>query len=304
MLSAINSKKVIRDRINHFRQSILASRAYYPKNISKFVFLCGANKSKDLISERRRALLDFSKKHLPHTQFFLAEKMFSTLQQEGHKENILDIEHQITKFADKIVIVLESNSSFAELGAFSHTELREKLIVINNSRFEHSESFINLGPIKAIKEKSGSCNIIHYKMSDEGIHKTDAIGDTFAPLFDLLKTPLKGRPNPVKLEECNPANIFDKNSAMFVHDIVYICGPLRYPELIAVLIQIFGNHDFKLRQHLAILSSFGAINRTESGLYKSQNCKPYFEYRFDINNLISIFRNYLLTSCPERLYGH
>ena len=231
MLSAIRSKKVIRDRIKHFRQSILESRAYYPKNISKFIFLCGANKNKDSISERRRALLEFSKKQLPHTQFFLAEKMFLALQQEGHKGNILDIEHEITKFADKIIIVLESNSSFAELGAFSHTELREKLIVINNSKFQHSESFINLGPINAIKEKAGVGNIIHYKMSEEGIHKMDAIGDTFAPLFDLLKTPLKGKSSPVKLEECNPATNFDKYSVMFVHDLVYIGGPLAHQEL-------------------------------------------------------------------------
>ena len=74
--------------------------------------------------------------------------------------------------------------------------------------------------------------------------------------------------------------------------------------LIAVLIQIFGNSDFKLRQHLAILASFGAVIRTDSGLWKSLNGRPYLEYRFDINNLISTFRNYLLRSYPERLYGH
>ena len=153
MLNEIRNKKLIHARINDLQRFLNNSKVYQPSNISNFVFLCGANKSKSEPSERRKALIKFSKNHLPHTQFFLAEKMFNTLQKEGHKGNILDVEHLISGFSDYILIILESNSAFAELGAFSHNTLRDKLIVINDLKFKDEESFINLGPIKAIEEK-------------------------------------------------------------------------------------------------------------------------------------------------------
>lgn len=127
MLNEIRTKKLLREKIQILQRSIESSKVYRPINVSKFVFLCGANKDKDSISERRKALIDFSNIHLKHTQFFLAERMFATLQQEGHKGNILDVEHRISEFADHIVIILESSSAFAELGAFAHTGLRKKI---------------------------------------------------------------------------------------------------------------------------------------------------------------------------------
>jgi len=305
MLKIIKTKLGIKNRIQFLKQAILSSHVYRPKDISKFIFLCGANKSEALISERRNALIDFSRKHLTHTQFFLAEKMFATLQEEGHKGNILDIEKQISTFADHIVIVLESNSAFTELGAFAHDkELRKKLIVINDSKYMESKSFINLGPIKAIEEVSGKDAVVHYKMNEDGIHKLDAIGDTFNPLYKLLKDPLIGKTVPINLDSCNPAIQFDKHSAMFIHDLIYFVGPVLHVELIELLKLMFGDFPFKLKEHVAILTAFGSITRNQMGLYKSAYQKPYYSYKFDTNFLISTFRNYMLKSCPMRIYGY
>ncbi len=270
--------------------------------MSKFVFLCGANKEKDTISERRKAVIEFSKKHLKHTQFFLAEKVFNTLQAEGHKGNILDVEHEISKFADHIVIILESPSAFAELGAFAHNELRKKLIVINDKQYETEKSFINLGPIKAIEECSGKKNIIQYKMNADGIKKLDAIGDIYALLFDLLKEPIKGRASAVNLEFCNPVE-FNKNSAMFIHDLIYFTGPIKLIELVEVLKIVFGDNPFKLTNNLAILTAFEFIRRNEEGIYKINTGKTYYRYKFDTNDLISTFRNYMLKGYPKRIYA-
>ena len=278
---------------------------YRPKSLTKFIFLCGANKDATSISERRKALIDFSKKQLPHTQFFLAEKMFATMQAEGHKGNILDVEGQMSDFADHIVIVLESNSTFAELGAFSNNLiLRKKLIVINDSKYVNEQSFVNFGPIRAIQEVTGRDNIIHYAMHKDGVHQKDTIGDVFGKLYKLLKDPIITKPLPVGLHECNPASRFDKHSAMFVHDLIYFSGPILHIELIEILKQIFGDQNFKLKEHVAILTAFGSVKRNDAGLYKSENSKPYYEYRFDTNFLVSTFRNYMLKSCPERIYGH
>lgn len=303
MLNEIKNKKLLRKQIESLKRSIQKSKVLRPSDVSKFVFLCGANKEKDSISERRKAIIDFSKKNLKHTQFFLAEKVFKTLQSEGHKGNILDVEHEISEFADHIVIILESPSAFAELGAFAHNELRERLIIINDKQYESEESFINLGPIKAIEERSGKQNIIHYEMSSDGIERLDAIGDVYAPLFDLLKDPIKNSRSAVRLESCDPSKKPDKNSAMFIHDLIYFTGPIYLKELVEILKIIFGDTSFKLKEHLALLTAFESIRRDDRGLYKSNIGETYFDYKIDTNIIISTFRNYMLKGYPERIYA-
>lgn len=304
MFTIYNSKQLVREELKRLRLHIDKSRVFRPPDVSKFVFLCGAKKNDNEVSERRNALIKFAKTSLPHTQFFLAETMLETLKKEGHKTNILDAENEISQFADYIIIVLESPSSFAELGAFSHRELRNKIIVINDVEFLKSKSFINLGPLKAISDSVGKQNIIHYKMSDDGIHVIDAIGDVYKPLADLLEPPIKGKATPLNLDICAPLKYDNKVSVMFVHDLIYFTGPIMHKELVVILTLLFGNHDFKLMNHVAMLTAFEAITRNKKGLYKSKFGKLYFSYRFDIFPLISMFRNYMLKYERDRIYGY
>jgi hypothetical protein len=305
MLNEIKNKKLVRDRVVSLKTAINCSKVFTPYNTSQFVFLCGANKSKDQISERRRALIDFSRKNLPHTQFFLAENIFSTLQDEGHKDNILDVENLISDFSDFIIIILESPSAFAELGAFSHETLREKLVVINDFKFKDEKSFINLGPIKAIEEKAGKDRIIHYKMSSDGIHKKDAIGDIYNDIYQLFKDPVKVKRKPLTIDMCDPSKCFDKTTAMFIHDLIYLSGPILHKELIELLILVFGDKAFNDVKHLlAILTSFDSIERNKASLFRSRRKDTYFNYLFDLTKIISMFRNYTLKLYPERIYEY
>ncbi len=301
MLRILRTKQSIKKRISLLQKAISNRQVMRPKNVAKFIFLCGANKDHNNISERRSALIDFSITHLKHTKFFIAERIFSLLQDLGHKGNILDIEHRISEFADLIILILESPSAFAELGAFSHKELREKLIVINNEAFENSGSFINLGPIKAIEEAKGKEHILYYKMREDGVHVKDAIGDIFSPLYELLKEPSSGKASPINSDSCNPSISFNKDSVMFVHDLIYLTGPISHKELIEVLSQVFGKGDFKLQEHVAILNAFEAVTRSDDELYRSRIGSPYLEYKFDLNKIISVFRNICLKYTPERI---
>ena len=220
---------------------------------------------------------------------------------------MLDVENEISAFADNIVVVLEGPSSFTELGAFSHnSELRKKLIVINDSKFRDSKSFINMGPIRAIEEISGKDYIINYKMNEDGVCRLDSIGDIYDPLFEILKEPIQKKPSAVSLEECNPSINFTKKSVMMVHDLVYFSGPVEHKELVEILLLIFGKHSFKAKEHAAILVAANFLERTKEGFYKSLLRKPYYEYSFDTNSLISTCRNYMLKFHPDRIriYGH
>ena len=303
MLDIIQNKKSLKEELLSLSKAISESRVYVPRHSRDFVFLCGANINAFTISKRRSALMEFAKKKLPHTQFFLAENIFPILHKEGHKGNILDFENEISVFADKIIIVLESPSAFAELGVFSHKKLREKLIVINDTKFIKSKSFINMGPIKAIEEASGEGHIIYYKMRENGISRLDSIGDIYASLHKILKIQRSTRLSPVTLHECNPAINFNKKSAMMVHDLIYFSGPIEHKELIQVLLLIFGDYPFKLSEHAGLLVAIESITRTEEGWYKSILDKPYYHYKFDFHSLISIYRNYMHKFYPERFYG-
>ena len=64
MLTLIKNKRNLREKIGTLKSSISNSKVLRPKNVSKFVFLCGANKTEDEISERRQALMKFSEKVL------------------------------------------------------------------------------------------------------------------------------------------------------------------------------------------------------------------------------------------------
>lgn len=302
LLQLFKKKRLIKERVAFFRQKLENGRIIRTKNVSKFVFLLGANKDKNSMSERRKALMVFSKEHLPHVQFFLAERIFSELK---HKGNILDIENDISKFADIVLIVLESESAFTELGAFSHEKLRSKLIIINDKKYEKSNSFINLGPIKAIEEAKGKEYIISYKMKENGVQVRDAIGDVFNPLFELLKKPLLHKSMAMNPSLCNPAKSFTKDSIMFIHDLIYIAGPINYRELVELLLQIFGKHSFiHLKEHLAMLIEFQAIEKNKNLLYRSILNECYLKYQFDLNKIISIFRNISQKYYQDRIYEY
>jgi hypothetical protein len=305
LLQLLKTKRSIKKRVAFFRQKLENGYIIRPKNVSKFVFLCGANKDENAMSERRKALMAFSKEYLPHVQFFLAERIFLELKREGHKGNILDIENDISNFADVVLIILESESAFTELGAFSHEKLRSKLIIINDKKYEKTNSFVNLGPIKAIEEANGKKYIISYKMKENGVQVRDAIGDVFNPLFELLKKPLLYKSIPMSPSSCNPAKSFDKDSIMFIHDLIYIAGPINSKELVVLLSQIFEKHNFKhLAEHLAMLIAFKAIEKNNNRLYRSILNKCYLYYDFDLNKIISIFRNISQKYYQDRIYEY
>ena len=90
---------------------------------------------------------------------------------------------------------------------------------------------------------------------------------------------------------------------MFIHDLIYFTGPIKLIELVEVLKIVFGDNPFKLTNNLAILTAFEFIRRNEEGIYKINTGKTYYRYKFDTNDLISTFRNYMFKGYPKRIYA-
>jgi len=280
--------------LDNFRSVISKNQIWRPKDDVQFVFLCGANIGKRIPSKRRQSLLSFSDRNLPNSKFFLAESIFDVLQAEGNKTNLLDIENDLSKFADFVIIVLESESAFCELGAFAtHTELRKKLIVINDSKYSLSESFINLGPIQSLKEISGEL-VLDYKMEPNGKIYGDAIGGIYSKLHKIIHKDAEYRRK--RVEAYDPSKYFTKESLRFLHDLIFFTNPISLIELVRVSRILFSTSNQKLlEKHLALLCATKQIERKERkhvGLYVSLLKRPFFEYGlFDVGNLIAAFKN-------------
>jgi hypothetical protein len=288
--------------LQNFKNVISRNDIWRPIDDIQFVFLCGANIDKDTPSQRRKILLDFASKNLPYAKLFLAESIFKIIDAEGGKSNLLDIENDLSDFADYVVLILESESTFCELGAFSvNNKLRKKLVVINDSQHIGKPSFINLGPIKAIQEMSSGNNILPYKMDIDGKIHGDGIGDIFHKLHALIhKEPAKRR---TRVKEFNPNQHFTKDSIRFIHDLIYFMGPIYQAELSRVIKILFHPEKEKqLLKHLGMLSATDQINHSRKNLYYSVFNKPFFEYEsYDTHKLIASFKNLYFRYDKSRL---
>lgn len=260
------------------------------KDSKGFVFLCGANQDVGIPSARRKALIDFANKNLPFCQFFLAEPIFDELKAIGSSaQNLLDLEKNISEFADAIVIVLESPSAFCELGAFSaYKSLREKIIVVNDSRFVAAPSFINHGPLAAIKDKSGEKNVIHYRMSEQNDPcKPDGIAATFSKISKVVPQATKARAL-VPSSSLSPTGL-RKDALKFVQDLIVIFGPITHGEVIQLSSTIFGKGHFDNAKHLtALLRACDLVSVRNIGLSRFYIPKTHdlnFYYPLDVNAL-------------------
>ncbi|ELG0016815.1 retron St85 family effector protein [Salmonella enterica] len=295
---------------NLFATYVGKNKVKCPGDVKKFIFLCGANKNNGEPSARRIELIDFSEKHLSNCHFFLAELVFKELskdEEDSSSDNLLDIETDLSKLADHIIIVLESFSSFTELGAFAYSkQLRKKLIIINNTKFINEKSFINMGPIKAITQQSQQSGyFLHYKMAEgnESIERSDGIGQIFNPLYDILSRNDRAIARTLKKEDLDPSNNFNKDSVRFIHDIILACGPLKLNELIEIAIKIFGKDSFyrkELLKHLGILMAIKIIS-CKDDFYYSLYKQYYFKYDFDMDSISSMFKVFFLKNNLDRI---
>ncbi len=124
-------------------------RVFLFKHVRPAVFLCGKRKSSN-----RNLLRDYFAKQHPHLLVFYAENVWDHIAgREG--ANALKMEDELARFADIVIILVESPGTFTELGAFSLNDyLRVKLLPILDRSYQGEASFINTGPIALINKDS------------------------------------------------------------------------------------------------------------------------------------------------------
>ena len=289
-------------RIRKFGLALAASPPLLAR-ANQLIFLCGANRSVGVPSVRREAIKRFVEGLSVDYRVVYAEGVFAELIKIGHSKNVLDLEHEISDIADKILIVLESPSAFCELGAFAHQTFRKKLVIINDSQFKAGLSFINTGPIAAAVEAKAP--VLWYPMAASGIQTLDGIGAT----FNSLKEAIDDRPatRSVRVSRDLSELSATKTSLYFVHDLVLFAGPLSHEELVSVLVTAFGKKNYDmLKRLLGVLRAAGLIRSYDAGgtwVYRSTTEKPFMRFKANIDSLTAAFRVFHLRTHPERFSG-
>ncbi len=300
MSTLLHNKSATGIRLEKFGLALKASPPLLLRN-RQLIFLCGANQSENVPSARRTALKTFIQKNSASSTVIYAEGVFGELRKYGSQKNALDLEHRIAKIADKVIIVLESPSAYCEFGAFAHHTLRKKLIVVNDSQFKGSQSFINLGPIAAVEEVKSP--VIWYPMSKNGVTVLDGIGAAFPEILRAVDhTSRVG--NPVDYSLLSSLAI-DKSCLYFIHDLVLLAGPISHAEIADILKLIFGDKDFDtLKSLLGVLreSKLVSARQMKDGvwIYNASTTDFFLRYRVDVNALMAAFRAHHLKANAER----
>jgi hypothetical protein len=112
----------------------------------------------------------------------------------GHqRQDLLTLENLLAKGVSAVVVLLQSPGTFAELGAFAnHPQLKNKLVIVLEPRFERSQSFIMTGPVRHLRKETTS-RVVYRQLDDKNIGSlakeiTNAareVGSKHPPTIDL-----------------------------------------------------------------------------------------------------------------------
>lgn len=178
------------------------------------------------------------------------------------------MEEQLALLSDLILILVESEGTIAELGAFaSHPRLRQKLVPIIDLRFETERSFINTGPIAWVDAESRFGPTIYTH-----VESILAAAEEISARID--KIPSRGRLNSTQASVSLSEDL--KRILFFLCDLVAVIGPATESHCRFYVEAIFGQVTvFSILGLLALGHSLGLLQKFdhESEVYFSRPLK-------------------------------
>ena len=135
------------------------------------VFLCGAGpRVEGSMRERINGAL-LSGRDSYKYDIFRPEDLFEDLMAGPHHQDLIALENMLADSVDALVLVVESYGAVAELGSFaSNPKLRKKLICVVDRRYKKDRSFINLGPLRLLKDtKEGKVLLADFSSADPDV---------------------------------------------------------------------------------------------------------------------------------------
>ncbi len=220
----------------------------------KLLFVCGGPTNE---KNHRSAFLQYSAENLPDYKIFLAESSFSDIRADGDHNfiNISDLERFICDVADFVLIFPESAGSFAEVGYFSaFDDLSAKTLVANQIGHQADPSFLNLGPIHKINQKSQFGQTVYVVC--------DGNEPDFEPIKGVLGSAGHKKSYRIEGDEIENAGLKQK---FYIAIHLFSVFPILHPVELSILFKnIFGKSNYsEVRYIVSVLASAKYITRGE-----------------------------------------
>lgn len=198
----------------------LDGRKIHVQAPSPVIFLCGGRCSDLSVSAPLSPRDAFMKKHdNPATRgrrLILAEDVTVLSIFSEHYRDLLEFETDLAQITDLILLFCESEGSLAELGAFSMVdEIAKRLLVVIRDKHWSAESFVTLGPIRALEKMYGSDTVFVLDDADVDMRGQSAAHVKIDVLCDRLVEPIRNR-----LSNAREPTTFDANRAGHVIKLV------------------------------------------------------------------------------------
>lgn len=212
-------------------------------NFPSKIFLCGGlipmlhEQQEGLYCSLRHYIMAVIKKDFPdiYNKIILAENI-TDWYRGGHYEDLLTFESDLAGLAFIIIIIVESYGSIAELASFARDrKVNKKLLIIMNSCFYETESFIHLGPITYLETHvHNKANVFTWRTYvDNGNEYLDMESLQRHQIQDILKT-INERLGMVSVEQtidiCNSGHVI-----LMICDIIDILRIARKSEITYIL---------------------------------------------------------------------
>jgi hypothetical protein len=243
-------KPIHQGSLEALKACISTGHTYLTKS-STLVFTCGKTPNNKRPGGRD-LLMTYADKHLKTYNFFIAEHFFQVFENKGGKD-LLSLEDQLAKFCDCIIVVLESEGAFSELGAFTiKDDLAKMMLIINDRKFIHSKSFISQGPIAKIDRVSKFKPTIYASIS--------SILTAIPAIVERLKRISKQTNTRLSVQNFNAFRaLAPKHKMLFILDLISILHPVNRQELIYTLKYIYGDNSYDISVELGLLMAMRLI---------------------------------------------
>jgi hypothetical protein len=141
-------------------------------------------------------------------------------------------------------------------------------------------------------------------MSSYGVEQIDGIGATFAKVKKSLEK-TTGSARFIQTKNKITELKTNKDTLYFIHDIIFIVGPVAYNELIEILKFILGSRSFDIiKSILGILTASGMVKGfgpPGTRIYSSLMKGTLMKYRVDIGSITASFRLFHMKNNKERI---